>query len=99
METVGESADESGHGRMPGTVEPKGEHFSKGLIGRPVIESDAVSGDENARAVFAKFAMNKNILRRNVAEQREEFRKLCGSRRGESADGNGNEVNAEGFRL
>jgi len=69
------------------------------LIGRPVIESDAVRGDEDAGAVFTKFAMNENFARRSFAEEREEFGELSGSGSGEAANRKRNKVNAERFRL
>jgi hypothetical protein len=99
VQIVRERADKRLHGRMPGTVEAESEHFGDGLIGRPMIEGDAICRDEDTGAVLAKFTMNKNFLRRRTAEEGEKFRELSGSRIGETANGKRNEVNAERFRL
>jgi hypothetical protein len=64
-----------------------------------VIEGDAVGSDEDTCAVFAKFAVDKNFLRRNFAKESEKFSELSGTGSGEAADGKENEVNAEGFCL
>jgi len=80
-------------------METKSVHFCQGLIGRPVIEGDAVGGDEYAGAIFTEFAVNENCLRRGFAEQLEKFGELRGSGRGKSAHGNGVEVNAERLRF
>src|SRR5208337_510249 len=93
-----ERADESDHGGMPKAAEAKGVHFRERLLGGPVLKGDAIGGDENAGAVFAKFAMDKDFLRRGFAEQREETGELCGSRIGEAADGDVHKTQTEGFR-
>lgn len=62
-----------------------------------MFEGHTVGGDENAGAVFAIFAMDENFLPR-FADQREKFGELCGSRNGETAYRNGNEMHAERFR-
>ena len=93
-----ESADESDHGGMPKATEAKGVHLREGLLGGPVLKGDAIGSDEDAGAVFAEFAMDKDFLRRGFAEEREEFRELCGSRIGEAADGNVHKAQTEGFR-
>lgn len=82
---------------MPKATEAKGVHFREGLLGGPVLKGDAISGDEDAGAVFAKFAMDKDFLRRGFAEEREELRELCGRRIGDTADGDVHKMQAEGF--
>jgi len=84
---------------MPVAVEAESVHFREGLPGGPVLKGDAIGGDEDAGAVFAKFAMDEDFLRRSFAEEREELRELCGSRIGEAADGDVHETQTEGFRL
>jgi len=71
-----ESADESDHGGMPKATEAKGVHLREGLLGGPVLKGDAIGSDEDAGAVFAEFAMDKDFLRRGFAEEREELREL-----------------------
>jgi len=99
VQASGKSEDVGDHGGMPATIKSEDVHFRDGLLGRPVIKSDAVGSDKNARAVFAKFAMNKNFLERSLAEDGEKFGELGGRGRGEAAHGNGNEMHAERFGL
>ncbi len=98
LQASGEFADESDHGGMPVAVEAKGAHFRKGLLGAPVLKGDAIGGDEYAGAGFAKFAMDKDFLRRGFAEEREELRELRGRRSGEAADGDVHKTQTERFR-
>ena len=78
-------------------LEAEGKHFGCGLIRRPVIKSNAVGGDEYAGAVLTKLTMDENFLRRRLAKESEELSELRRSRIGETADGNGNKMNAERF--
>jgi len=64
-----------------------------------MFERDAIRGDENAGAILAKFAMNKNLLERRLAQKSEIFSKLLGGRWREPADRNRNKMNAERFRF
>ena len=75
------------------------EHLRISLVRSPMFERDAIRGDENASAILAKSAMNKNLLERRLAEKSEIFSKLFGRRRREPADGNRNKMNAERFRF
>ena len=68
-------------------VEAEGVHFAEGLAGGPVLDGDAVGGDEDAGAVVTELAMNEYSWRRRFAEEREELRELRGRRNGETADG------------
>ena len=98
LQASGECADEGDHGGMPKAAEAKGVHFREGLLGGPMLEGDAIGGDEDAGAVFAEFAMDKDFLRRGFAKEREELRELRGRRIGEAADGDVHKAQAEGFR-
>ena len=97
MENTGERADERLHGGMPGTIEAEREHFGEGLIGRPVIEGDAVGGDEDAGAILAILTVNENLLRRRSAKEVEKFGELSRGGIGEAANGKRDEANAERF--
>ncbi len=79
-------------------VEAKRVHFAEGLFGGPVLESDAIGGDKDAGAVFAKFAVNEYCLRSLFAEEEEELRELRGRRSGETVDGNLHETQTHRFR-
>ena len=98
MQASGKLADESGHVGVPVAVEAESAHFGEGELGRPVLEGDAIGGDEHAGAVFTKFAVDKNLLRRVFAEEREELRELSGRRNGETANGNVHKTQTERFR-
>ncbi len=98
LQASGECADESDHGGMPKATEAKGVHFREGLLGGPVLKGDAVGSDEDAGAVFAEFAMDKDFLRRGFAEEREEPGELCGRRIGKTADGDVHKTQTERFR-
>ncbi len=63
-----------------------------------MLEGNPVGGDEDAGTILAKFAVNEDFLGRRFTKEREEFGELNGSRRGETADRDGNEVNAERIR-
>jgi len=82
---------------MPIAAEAKSVHFREGLLGGPVLKGDAISGDEDAGAVFAEFAMDEDFLRRGFAQEREKLRELCRSRIGKAADGDVHKTQAEGF--
>lgn len=97
LEAIGQGAHEGEHGVVPRLIEAKGAHFRDGLVGGPVLEGDAVGSDENPGAIFAKFAMNENLLRRSGADEGEELRELRGGGIGETTNGNRDKMNAEGF--
>lgn len=99
VERVGEGAYEGLHGRMPGTIEAERDHFGYGLVGRPMIEGDAVGSDEHSGTVLAKLTVNENFLRRRTLQKLEKFGELCGSGIGETANGKRNEMNAQRFSL
>src|SRR5208337_1730929 len=73
LQASGEFADESDHRGMPVAVEAKGVHFREGLLGGPVLEGDAIGGDEDAGAVLAKLAMDRFF----AAEFRERARRIA----------------------
>jgi len=98
LQSSGKLADEGGHAGMPGVVKAEGVHFGEGLLGGPVLEGDAIGGDEDAGAIFSIFAMNEYFLWRGFADKPEELRKLLGRRIGETADGDTYKTQAEGFR-
>lgn len=98
MQAAGQSAYKVDHGRVPVAMEAERAHFGYGLIGRPVIEGDAVGGDEDTRAVLAEFTMNVDFLRRCILEEHKKFGQLSGGGRGESADWNRDEMNAQRIR-
>ena len=97
LQAIGQGTNERSHGRVPEMFETESKHLGPGLIGGPVIEGNAVGGDEYAGAVLAKFAMDKNFLRRGFAEQSEELGELRGSGIRKAANRNGNKMNAEKF--
>ena len=78
---------------MPEAVETKEVHFLDRLIGRPVVVRHAVGGNENAGAIIAEAAMDKNFFV-PVVEERKELRYLIVRRRRPAADGNTNKANA-----
>lgn len=94
-ESVRKVAYKGDHGTVPVRMEAEREHFRYGLIGRPALEGNAVGGDEDAGAILAKFAVNEDFLGRRFTKESEELGELNGGRRGETADRNRNEVNAE----
>jgi len=93
-----EFADEGDHAGVPESAEAKSVHFREGLLGGPVLEGDAVRGDEDAGAVFSKFAMDEYFLWRSFADEPKELRQLLGRRIGKTADGDTYKTQAEGFR-
>ena len=99
VQAIGKSEDEREHGRVPEPIKSEGMHFRHGLIGRPVIEGDAVGGDKNSGAILAKFAVNKNLFQGSLSEHEKKFGELSGGGNGEAANRNGDKVNSERFRL
>jgi len=95
LQAIRESANKGDHRGMPGVVETESVHFGQRLIGRPVIESDTIGGDEHASAVVAEPAVNKDSLPGRLTKERKELCKLRGSGIRETANGNGDEVHAE----
>jgi len=98
LQASGKLSHKAGHVGMPMIMEAKGVHFSEGLVGGPVLDGDAIGGDEDAGAVFAEFAVNEYCLRSRFAEEGEELRKLRGRGSGETVDGNVYKTQAKGFR-
>src|SRR5271169_4090110 len=84
---------------LPMAIEAEGVHLVGGLFGLPVIEGHAVRGDENAGAIFAIVAVNKNGFGGVVAKNREKLNDLCVGRSGKTADGDVHEMQTKRFDL
>lgn len=82
---------------MPGVVEAEGIHFAEGLLRGPMIEGDAIGGDENASAIMAEAAMDENGFARRLPQQGKKLRDLRGRGIGEATNGDGHKTHAEGF--
>jgi hypothetical protein len=78
-------------------IEAESEHFGEGLLGSPILKGDAIGSDEDASAIFAKFAMDENGLWRRFLKKREEARELFVAGRREATHGNVDETQAESF--
>ena len=53
---------------MPETVEAEEIHFFHGLFSRPLLDGHAISGDENAGAIFTEMAVHENLVPRLSAQ-------------------------------
>src|ERR1700739_5005865 len=82
---------------MPSVVETEGIHLGEGLLGGPMVEGNAIAGDEDAGAIVAEATMNKNGFARSLAEQGKKLCDLRGRWIGKTADRNRNETDAESF--
>ena len=82
---------------MPKGVKTESAHFGQGLLGRPMVEGQAIGGHKNTGAIFAEFTMNEDSPARRPTEEREELRELSGSWIGEPSHGNRNKFEAERF--
>lgn len=97
VQARGEIVDKCFHGGVPQAVEAKEIHFLDGLIGSPVVQGNAVSGDENAGAIVTETAVEEDFLPRIVAEEREKLDELFIGRRRPATDGNLYKTHAQGF--
>lgn len=83
---------------MPEAVEAKKKHFFYGLFGRPMIRGHAIRSNENAGAVVAEAAVDKDLLVM-ILEERKKLRDLLIRRGSPAADRNIYEAHAERFGL
>src|SRR5438128_2654663 len=83
---------------MPEAVETEEVHFLQSLIGRPVLESHAIRRDENAGAIIAEPAVDKDFLM-PVLEERKKLCDLFVGGRRPAAGFDIHEAHAERFRL
>ena len=72
-------------------------HFFYGLFCRPFLRSHAISGDENAGAIFTEAAMHEDFLPRIVVEQREKLSDLFVGWGRPATNGDVHEAHAQGF--
>ena len=63
-----EIANKGFHRGMPETVEAEEIHFFHGLFSRPLLDGHAISGDENAGAIFTEMAVHENLVPRLSAQ-------------------------------
>jgi len=91
-------ADVRIHGRMPKALEAKEIHFLNGPLRRPVLKGNAVSGNEDARTVVAKPAMDINRFFWLLLKKGEELNKLLVLWRRPATGANIDEAHAAGFR-
>ena len=89
----GKIANERHHCRMPKAIESKKVHFAYGSLSGPLLNSNTISGDENARTIFAEATMDENSFF-GVAKERKELRYLVVRWSGPAADGNTDKANA-----
>lgn len=82
---------------MPESVEAEEIHFFHSLFRGPLVESHAISGDENAGAIIAEAAMDENLLPRFAAKQRQKLNDLFVGRRRPAADGNMHKAHSKGL--
>src|SRR5215471_9312769 len=64
------------HGWMPETLEMEIVHFRHRVIGRPVLESDAVGGEEDPGAIVSEPAMYEDFPGRALLCECEKLREL-----------------------
>ena len=83
---------------MPEAVETEEVHFLDGLVGRPVIVSHAIGGDENAGAIVAEAAVDEDFFF-VILEEGKKLRDLFVGGRRPSAYRNIDEAHAGGFGL
>src|SRR4029077_5222505 len=77
----GEILDKSLHGGMPSAIEAEEIHFADRFFSRPFLGGDAISGNENAGAIFAEAAVHKDFLSRVIVEKGEKLHDLFIARR------------------
>ena len=97
VEAGGKAADEGDHGGMPKAVEAEEIHFSYGLLSRPFLRGYAISGDENAGAIFTEAAVHEDFLSRIIVEKREKLGDLFVGWGGPSTNGDVDEAHAQRF--
>ena len=102
LQELREAADVTGHGWVPHAIEAEGQHFVQGLVGGPMIEGDAIGGDEDAGAIFPETAVNEDFfagVAGIAAKDGKELRDLFIAGSGPAADGKMNEADSQGFSL
>ena len=99
LQELRKAANVIGHGGMPQAIEAKGQHFVQGLIGGPVIKSDAIRGNKDAGAVFSEMAVNENPFSGIAAKEGKELRDLLIAGSGPATDRKMNEADSQGFGL
>ena len=61
------------HGGMPKALETKVIHFFERALRGPMLESDAIGGNEHAGSVVAEPAMNVKLFTRTLPNERKEL--------------------------
>src|SRR6516165_6994356 len=72
-------------------------HFFQRMLRRPTIESNAIRGKKNARAIAAQPTVNENFLVRMFGNERKKFRHLFVCRRAPAIARNQNELHSKRF--
>ncbi len=78
-------------------VKAKLHHFREGLVRRPMFKRDAIGSDHDAGTVLAEFTVNKNRLRRRIAQYLEEMNEVSIAGIRKAANGNTLEMHAQGL--
>jgi len=84
---------------VPETVKAEEIHFVHGLLRGPAFVGHAIGGDENACAIVAEAAVDKDFFFWMVAKDFEKLRDLLVAGRRPAADGNIDEADAERLGL
>ena len=82
------------HRGMPKRFEAKFMHFGDGLLGAPLLESDAVGREQHSGAIAAKPAVNEDGVLRMNGEHSKELGHLLVARRRPGITGNEHEFHA-----
>ena len=80
-------------------VKTEGVHLVERLLSRPMLHGHAVGSDEDASAVLAVLAVDEDSFVRVGGKNGEELNNLLIGGRGESRNGNVDEMQAGGFGL
>ena len=82
---------------MPESVEAEEVHFFHGLFRGPLLESHAISSNENTGAIVTEATVDENLLPWFPAKQRQELNHLFVRWRRPAADGDVHKAHAQRF--